>query len=73
MLRRLACRTAGRMPGTLNLEDRGNSASMFTLPLLLIAVALVGLGLATANALEVAIGAICLVAALSKPPASRSA
>ncbi|MBA1287411.1 hypothetical protein [Pseudomonas japonica] len=67
MLRRLACRTAGRMPGNCTLDTGGTSASMFTLPLLVIALALVGLGFATANALEVVIGAICLVAALSKP------
>lgn len=67
MLRRLACRTAGRMPGHCTLDTGGTSASMFTLPLLVIALALVGLGFATSNALEVVIGAICLVAALSKP------
>jgi hypothetical protein len=43
------------------------SASMFTFPLLVIALALIGLGLVSLNPLEVVIGAICLVAALSKP------
>ncbi|WP_148485245.1 hypothetical protein [Pseudomonas massiliensis] len=66
MLRRLACRTAGRVPAGFPTTGEA-STSMFTLPLLGIAVALIGLGVATANALEVVIGGICLVAALSKP------
>lgn len=66
MLRRLACRTAGRVPAGFPTTGEA-STSIFTLPLLGIAVALIGLGVATANALEVVIGGICLVAALSKP------
>jgi hypothetical protein len=70
MFRRLASRTAGRVPGnTLSLG--GSTSAMFTLPLLVIALALVGLGLATANLLDVMIGGLCLVAALSKPGQSR--
>lgn len=67
MFRRLACRTAGRVPGNGTTMSSNTSASMFTLPLLVIALLLVGLGVATVNPLEVVIGGICLVAALSKP------
>jgi hypothetical protein len=67
MLRRLACRTAGRLPGNGVVSAATPSALLFTFPLLLIALALIGLGITSANGLEVAIGAICLVAALSKP------
>lgn len=67
MFRRLACRTAGPMPGAGIPMANQASASVFTLPLLIIAVALIALGVVTATPLEVAIGAICLIAALSKP------
>ncbi|WP_263264385.1 hypothetical protein [Pseudomonas sp. RIT-PI-S] len=69
MLRRLACRTAGRMPGNFTSVAGNTSAMMFTLPLLVIALSLLGLGLTTANPLEAVIGALCLIAALSKPGA----
>lgn len=67
MFRRLACRTAGPMPGASLSMATQASASVVTLPLLVIAVALIALGVATATPLEVAIGGICLIAALSKP------
>ncbi|MBF7141344.1 MULTISPECIES: hypothetical protein [Pseudomonas] len=70
MLRRLACRTAGRMPADDLLATATPAAALFTFPLLLIAIALVGLGIATHSAPSAAIGAICLVAALSKPKAA---